>query len=160
MTEIPENPRLTPHIVCDGAADAIEFYKQAFCAEEMMRMPGPDGKIMHAAVLINGAMVMMVDENLQMGIRGPNTLGGSPVTLHLHVTNADSAIERAVDAGAALVMPPADMFWGDRYGQVKDPWGHTWSIAHPLRDAPMSGEELMEAARNATCGQPANAPEG
>lgn len=150
----PAMPALAPHIVCDGAADAIEFYKKAFGAEEMMRMPGPDGRIMHAAITINGAMVMMVDEMKEMGALGPNSLGGTPVTLHLMVKDADAAIERAAKAGASVVMPAADMFWGDRYGQVKDPWGHMWSIAHPLRDTPMSEDELREAARDAMCGAP------
>lgn len=127
-------PGLAPHIVCAGAADAIEFYKKAFGAQEMMRMPGPDGKLMHAAVIINGAVVMMVDENPQWGIVGPKTLGGTPVTLHLNVANADEAIARAAAAGATVKMPAADQFWGDRYGIVEDPWGHNWSIAHPLRD--------------------------
>ena len=155
MTDIPSaTPTLTPHIVCDGAADAIDFYKRAFGAEEMMRMPGPDGKIMHAAITIDGSMVMLVDEMPQMGALGPKSLGGTPVTLHLNVANADAAIARAEGAGATVRMPAADMFWGDRYGQVEDPWGHVWSIAHPLRDTPMSEEELREAAQNAMCGQP------
>jgi uncharacterized glyoxalase superfamily protein PhnB len=148
-------PALCPHIVCDGAADAIEFYKQAFGAQEMMRMPGQDGKLMHAAIIINGAVVMMVDENKEMGMLGPNSLGGTPVTLHLTVANADAAIEQAAGAGATVTMPATDMFWGDRYGQVKDPWGHSWSIAHPLSDRPMGEEELREAAKDAMCGQPA-----
>lgn len=145
-------PGLAPHIVCAGAADAIEFYKKAFGAQEMMRMPGPDGKLMHAAVIINGAVVMMVDENPQWGIVGPKTLGGTPVTLHLNVANADEAIARAAAAGATVKMPAADQFWGDRYGIVEDPWGHNWSIAHPLRDTPMSLDELREAAKSAECG--------
>jgi len=155
MTDLPQMPALAPHIVCDGAADAIEFYKAAFGAEEMMRMPGQDGRLMHAAVIINGAVVMMVDENKQFGMLGPNSLGGTPVTLHLSVGSADDAIARAEKAGATVVMPAADMFWGDRYGQVKDPWGHVWSIAHPLSARPMGEEELREAAKDAMCGQPA-----
>ena len=156
---MPENtaaaPSLTPHLICDGAADAIEFYKKAFGAEEMIRIPGPDGKIMHAAIGINGAMVNLADEMKEMGNLGPNSLGGSPVVLHLNVGNADAAIERAVSAGATLVMPAQDMFWGDRYGQVKDPSGHHWSIAHPLGDRQMSEEELRAAAQDAMCGAPA-----
>lgn len=154
MTEFTM-PALAPHIVCDGAADAIEFYKQAFGAEEMMRMAGPDGKIMHGAITINGAMIMLVDENKEWGNLGPNALGGTPVVLHLNVANADEAIERAGKAGATVVMPAADMFWGDRYGQVKDPWGHLWSIAHPLPGGPKTEEELRAAAEQAMCGQPA-----
>lgn len=155
MTEISATtPSLTPHIVCDGAADAIQFYKKAFGAEELMRIPGQDGKIMHAAVAINGAMLMLVDEMKEMGVLGPKALGGTPVTLHLNVQNADAAIDRAVAAGARVVMPASDMFWGDRYGQVEDPWGHSWSIAHPLTDRVMSETELRDAAKDAMCGVP------
>lgn len=153
MTEIANaTPTLTPHIVCAGAADAIEFYKEAFGAEELMRVPGEDGKIMHAAVSIDGAMLMLVDENKDWGLLSPLSLGGSPVTLHLNVPNADAAIERAA-AGATVTMAAHDAFWGDRYGQVKDPFGHSWSIAHPQRDAVMSEDELRAAARDAMCGQ-------
>ena len=156
MAEISnETPTLTPHIVVAGAADAIEFYKAAFGAEELLRVPGEDGKLMHAAVSIDGAMLMLVDENPGWGIQGPLSLGGSPVTLHLNVPNADAAIAKAEAAGATVTMPAADMFWGDRYGQVKDPFGHSWSIAHPLRDTVMSEDELKQAAKDAMCGQAA-----
>ncbi|MDQ8756836.1 VOC family protein [Sphingosinicella sp. LHD-64] len=158
MTEISNiTPTLTPHLVCDGAADAIEFYKKAFGAEELMRIPGQDGKLMHACVAINGAMLMLMDEMKEMGALSPKTLGGTPVTLHIHATDADAAIARAEAAGATVVMPASDMFWGDRYGVVKDPFGHSWSIAHPLRDTVMSEAELRAAALDATCGQPAPA---
>lgn len=138
---------LAPHLVCDGAADAIEFYKRAFGAEEMMRLDGPNGQIMHAAVSINGAMVMLVDENRDWGMLGPKALKGSPVTLHLMVANADVAMERAAKAGAKVVMPAEDAFWGDRYGQVEDPFGHRWSIASPLKA--MTLEEIKAAAAKA-----------
>jgi PhnB protein len=149
-------PALIPHIVCNGAAAAIAFYKEAFGAEELMRIPGQDGRLMHAAVSINDAMLMLVDEMKEMGALDPNSLGGTPVTLHLSVANADAAIERAAKAGATVTMPAQDTFWGDRYGQVKDPWGHSWSIAHPLGKV-LSEDELKEAATNALCGQPAGA---
>ena len=153
MAEISNaTPTLTPHIVCAGAADAIEFYKRAFGAEEMIRIPGEDGKLMHAAISIDGSMLMLVDENVDWGLLSPLSLGGSPVTLHLNVPNADAAAERAVAAGAELTMPVSDAFWGDRYGQVRDPFGHSWSIAHPLRDTVMSADELREAAKDAQCG--------
>lgn len=151
MEDILRNARLTPHIVCKGAADAIEFYKQAFGAEELMRLPAPDGRLMHGSVAINGALLMLVDEMPETNTLGPNALGGSPVTLHLHVDNADAAIERAAAAGATVTMPATDMFWGDRYGQVKDPWGHSWSIAHPIKQ--VGHDELEEAAKDAMCGQ-------
>jgi len=154
MTEIKaETPTLTPHIVCAGAADAIEFYKRAFGAEELMRIPGEDGRLMHAAIAIDGAMLMLVDENREWGIQSPASLGGSPVTLHLNVPDADAAIERAAAAGATVTMPAHDAFWGDRYGQLKDPFGHSWSIAHPLRDTVMSADEVRKAAKDAMCGE-------
>ena len=142
---------LAPHIVCSGAADAIEFYKKAFGATEMMRIPGPDGRLMHGAVLINGAMVMLVDEMPEHGTLSPKKLGGTPVVIHLTVPNVDAFVDKAVTPGAELKMPPQDMFWGDRYGQVEDPFGHLWSIATPLR-GPMSEEELKAAAQDAMCG--------
>jgi uncharacterized glyoxalase superfamily protein PhnB len=156
MAEIASmTPSLTPHIVCAGAADAIEFYKKAFGAEELIRMPGEDGKLMHAAVSIGGAMLMLVDENKAWGLLSPLSLGGSPVTLHLNVPNADAAIERAAAPGATVAMPAHDAFWGDRYGQIRDPFGHSWSLAHPLRDTAMSEDELRTAAQDAMCGQTA-----
>jgi uncharacterized glyoxalase superfamily protein PhnB len=154
MTDTPM-PGLMAHIICDGAADAIEFYKQAFGATELIRIPGQDGRLMHAAIQINGAVVMMVDENNQFGMLGPRTLGGSPVTLHLTVSDADAAIAKAENAGATVKMPAADMFWGDRYGLVVDPWGHNWSFAHPLSNRPLGEEELRKAARQAMSNQPA-----
>ena len=134
MPEIPNpTPTLTPHLVCAGAADAIDFYKAAFGAEELIRMPGEDGKLMHAAIAIDGAMVMLVDENKDWGLLSPLALGGTPVTLHLNVPNADTAIARAEAAGATVTMAAHDAFWGDRYGQVKDPFGHSWSIGGPVK---------------------------
>ena len=153
MAEIGnQTPTLTPHIVCAAAADAILFYKEAFGAEELIRMPGEDGKLMHAAVSINGAMLMLVDENKEWGLLSPLSLGGTAVTLHLNVPNADAAIERATAAGATVTMAAHDAFWGDRYGQIRDPFGHSWSMAHPLRDTVMSEDELREAAKDAMCG--------
>ena len=154
----PVAPGISPYLVCDGAADAIAFYKNAFGADELMRLDGPDGKIMHASVAINGATVMLTDERKEFGSLGPNALGGTPVTLHLTVPNADEAIARATAAGATLAMAPEDMFWGDRYGQVKDPFGHSWSISHPLGNREMTEDELREAARDAMCGQASAAP--
>ncbi len=147
---------LTPHLVCEGAAEAIDFYKSAFGAEELMRMPAPNGRLMHAAISINGSMVMLVDEMKEHGVLSPKSLGGSPVTLHLNVANADSAIERAASAGATVTLPAHDAFWGDRYGQIRDPFGHSWSIAHPLGEKMMSEDELREAAGQAQCA--GNAP--
>jgi PhnB protein len=134
---------VTPHLVCAGAADAIEFYKKAFGATEMMRLPGKDGKLMHGAVQINGAMVMLVDEMPEWGVQSPKSLNGTPVTIHLYVDDVDAFFAHAVEAGATVKMPPADMFWGDRYGVITDPFGHSWSIATPQRE--VSVEELQEA---------------
>ncbi len=155
MTTLANTTRmLAPHLVCDGAAAAIDFYKAAFGAEEMMRLPGPDGRLLHGAVMINGSMVMLTDElcgpddeaSLR-GTRSPKSLGGTPVTIHLNVPDVDALVDRAIAAGASLVMPVADQFWGDRYGIVEDPFGHHWSIATPLRAEPMSEAELRDAAQ-------------
>lgn len=136
---------VTPHLVVDGAAAAIEFYKKAFNAVETARMPGPEGKIMHAAVRIGDSQVMLVDEFPDFGNLGPLKLKGSPVTLHIYVTDADATYAQAIGAGATSRMPPADMFWGDRYGQVTDPFGHVWSIATHVKD--MTPEEMAEAMK-------------
>lgn len=132
---IPEGMHtITPHLVCAGAADAIGFYVKAFGAVELGRMPGPDGKLMHAQVKIGDSMLMLVDEMPQWGALGPKALKGSPVTLHLYVPDVDASFAQAVAAGATVTMPVTDMFWGDRYGQVQDPFGHNWSIATHKRD--------------------------
>lgn len=138
---------VAPHLVCDGASDAIDFYKKAFGATELMRLPAENGRLIHAAVEINGAMVMLVDENKAWGIASPKSLGGTPVTLHLGVPDADAAIKRAADAGATVVMPAEDAFWGDRYGMVEDPFGHRWSLATPIRA--MTPDEIKAAAAKA-----------
>lgn len=132
---------LTPHLVCDGAADAIAFYQRAFGAEELSRMPGPGGKIMHAMIRIGDSVVMLNDAFPEMGAKGPHALGGTPVTLHLYVTDADAAFARAVAAGATPRMPVAEQFWGDRYGIVVDPFGHQWSVATHVKD--LTPEQMM-----------------
>ena len=133
---------LTPHLICAGAADAIEFYKRAFNAVDLARLPGPDGKLMHAAVRIGDSTLMLVDENPQWGALGPKALKGSPVTIHLYVGDVDATVAQAVAAGAKITMPVADMFWGDRYGQLEDPFGHRWSVATHMRD--LSAEEIKQ----------------
>lgn len=141
---IPEGMHtLTPHLVCAGAADAIEFYKKAFNAVEGFRLPGPDGKLMHGSVMIGDSMLMLVDENAEWGMLGPKSLKGSPVTIHLSVQDVDAAVAQAVAAGATVTMPVADMFWGDRYGVLQDPFGHNWSVATHQRD--LSPQEIQEA---------------
>jgi len=134
---------LTPHLVCAGAGEAMEFYAQAFGAVQEMRLDGPDGKLVHGMMRIGNATLMLAEEMPDWGSLGPKALKGSPVTLHLMVENADAAIAKAEKAGAKVVMPAADMFWGDRYGQVEDPFGHRWSIAHHVRD--VSVEEMKKA---------------
>lgn len=134
---------VTPHIVCDGAAKAIAFYKKAFDAEEVMRLDAPNGKLMHGCVRIGDSHVMLVDEDRDWCAFGPKMLKGSPVTIHLNVEDADAVVKRAVAAGAKVVMPVADMFWGDRYGVIEDPFGHRWSVATHVRDVSM--DELKKA---------------
>jgi len=133
---------VTPHLICAGAADAIEFYKKAFNAVEVVRLPGPQCRLMHAMIRIGDSAVMLVDEMPEWGALGPNSLKGSPVTIHLYVENVDAFVKRAVDAGAKITMPVADMFWGDRYGKLEDPFGHHWSVATHIRD--VSPDEMMQ----------------
>ena len=148
---IPEGMHsVTPHLICAGAAEAIEFYKKAFDATEISRMPGPGGKLMHASIRIGDSVVMLVDESQEWGMLGPNALKGSPVFIHLYVEDVDAFIARAVSAGAKLTMPVADMFWGDRYGQLEDPFGHRWSVATHLRD--MTPAQMTEAMQSMSRG--------
>ncbi|MBA2485923.1 MAG: VOC family protein [Nitrospira sp.] len=147
---VPDGMRtVTPHLICAGAADAIEFYKKAFNAVEMARMPGPQGKLIHALIRIGDSAVTLFDECPDWGSIGPKSLKGSPVTIHLYVENVDSVIKRAVAAGAKVTMPLEDTFWGDRDGKLEDPFGHQWSVATHVRD--VSPEELRQAAQKA-CG--------
>jgi len=138
---------ITPHLVCAGAAAAIDFYVQAFGAVEQGRLPGPDGKLMHAQVRIGDSPLMLVDEMPEWGALGPLALNGSPVTLHLYVEDVDATVARAVAAGARITMPVSDMFWGDRYGQLQDPFGHRWSVASHIRD--LSPEQIAAAMAGA-----------
>jgi PhnB protein len=131
---------LTPYITVRDAARAIEFYKQAFGAVEKGVMKGPDGKVMHAELRIGDSLFMLADEFPQYGSLSPLSTGGSGMGLHIYVEDVDSAFDRAVKAGAKTEMPVTDMFWGDRYGKLADPFGHKWSIATHKRD--MSREEM------------------
>ena len=146
VKKIPDGlTAVTPHLVVAGAAEAIDWYKKAFGATEDMRMPGPDGRLMHACIRINGAAVFLVDEMPEWGAVGPKPLKGSPVTIHLMVENVDATFDRAVKAGATVTMPVADQFWGDRYGCLEDPYGHKWSVATHVRD--VSPEEMQAAMK-------------
>lgn len=144
--ELPEGMQgVTPHLVCEGAADALDFYSRAFGAEELVRLPGPDGRLLHAAMRINGCGVMLVDAFPEHGSPGPKALGGTPVTINLFVPDADAWADRAVAAGCSVVMPVDLQFWGDRYGIVQDPFGHLWAIATPAPAGPRTREELEGA---------------
>ena len=134
---------VTPHLVCAGAADAIEFYKKAFNAAEASRLPGSNGKLMHAMIRIGDSALMLVDEAPEWGMLGPKSLKGSPVTIHLYVEDVDAFVARAVGAGAKITMPLENMFWGDRYCKLEDPFGHHWSVATHVRD--MSPAEMQQA---------------
>ena len=148
VRSIPEGMHsLTPHLICRDAASALDFYARAFGAVELMRLPAPDGRLMHATLRIGDSHLMLVDEMPEWGALGPLSLGGSPVTVHLYVEDVDAAFQQAVAAGATPKMQPADMFWGDRYGQLVDPFGHRWSIATHVRDVPP--EQLLDASRKA-----------
>ncbi len=141
---VPITPSVIPHLTCRNAADAITFYEKAFGAKEEIRLPAPDGRLMHACITINGSPVMLVDEMPEHGSFSPQHYQGTPVTLHLNVADADAAAQQAVDAGAEVVMEVADQFWGDRYGIVRDPFGHEWSIAQPGRT--LTAQEDLEKA--------------
>ena len=143
---VPEGTSvLTPHLICEGAADAIAFYQQAFDAEEISRMSAPDGKILHAELRIGGASLYLADANPDWHAFGPKTLGGTPVVIHLYVPDADAAAAQAAAAGATVTMPVQDTFGGDRFGKLTDPFGHHWSVATHVRD--VSPEEMEQAAQ-------------
>ena len=148
---IAVQPALSPHLVVDDANAAIDFYVKAFGAVELGRIPGPDGRLIHGAVQIDGATVMLADDFPEMtGGKSmtPKALDGTPVTIHLTVTDVETRFQQAVDAGATVVMPLEDQFWGDRYGIVRDPFGHQWSLGQPVRE--VSAEEMKQAVSQMT----------
>jgi PhnB protein len=143
---IPEGYHtVTPVLAVDDASAAIEFYARAFGARERTRMPAPDGKIAHAELEIGDSVVMLADPFPQATTRSPKQLGGTSVGLFLYVEDVDGFVQRAVDAGATVTMPPDDMFWGDRFGQLSDPFGHQWQVATHVEDVPP--EEMAERAK-------------
>jgi PhnB protein len=132
----------TPYLIVKGAADALEFYKQAFDATEMMRMPGPNGSVGHAEIKIGDSPIMMADEVPAMGFLGPQTLGGTPVSLMLYVEDVDSQFQKAVAAGATVLKPLQDQFYGDRSGTLTDPFGHVWTLSTHKED--LTPEEIAQ----------------
>jgi PhnB protein len=142
---IPEGYHtITPYLSIKGAADAIDFYKRAFGATEVMRFAQPDGRIGHAEVRIGDSRVMLADEFPEMDFRSPHAVGGSPVHLHLYVENSDAVVNQAVAAGAKVIRPVQDQFYGDRSGSVADPYGHVWHVSTHKED--LSMEELQKRA--------------
>lgn len=135
---------VSPHLICRGAADAIDFYVKAFGAVERRRTEASNGKIMNAVIEFEGASIMLVDENLDYGMKGPLAYDGSPVSLHVYVPDVDDFVTRAEQAGGTIIMPAADQFWGDRFAMMRDPFGHVWSFAtHKFIPTP---EELKAGA--------------
>src|SRR5579864_1117396 len=135
----------TPYLTLNDAARAIDFYKRAFGAQEVVRMKGPDGKIGHAEIKIGDSMIMLADEMPGSGSRSPQSLGGTTSGVFLYVENVDTVFNQAVSAGAKVEAPVSDMFWGDRYGRVKDPFGHSWSVATHKEDvAPAEMSKRMQ----------------
>ena len=142
---IPEDyPRVTPYLIVDGGDAAIEFYSSVLGAQERVRMAGPDGKIGHAELGIGDSVIMLADEQLDMDIRGPRTVGGTSVIVHVYVEDSDSVFERAIQAGAKSLRPVEDKFYGDRSGQFEDPFGHRWDVATHVEDVPP--EEMSKRA--------------
>jgi PhnB protein len=125
---------VAPYLILDAAGDAIAFYRKALGAEEVMRIGGPGGKIGHAEIRIGDSRIMLADEHPELQALSPKTIGGSPVSIHLYVEDVDTAVERAVAAGAKLIRPVADQFYGDRVGGIEDPFGYRWFIATHKED--------------------------
>ena len=137
---------VTPSLMVDGAAKAIDFYKKALGAEELMRFPGPDGRIMHAEIKLGDSVIMLGDEMPEQGARGPKSYGGTPVSFFVYGENVDAAWKRAVDAGAKPIVPLTDQFWGDRTGCLEDPFGHYWWLAQHIQD--LTPEEIRKNAES------------
>jgi PhnB protein len=148
---IPDGyPQVTPYLAVDGAADAIDFYTKVFGARERMRMPAPDGKIGHAELEVGDSLIMLADEFPDMGHLGPKAVGGTPVTINIYVEDVDAAFQRALERGATEVRPVENQFYGDRTGQLEDPFGHRWSVATHVEDVPP--DEMEKRAAEAMSG--------
>src|SRR5206468_618200 len=136
----------TPYLIIQGAAKAIDFYKQAFGATEVLRLADPSGKVGHAEIKIGDSIIMLADEHPEMGHRGPLALGGTPISILLYVKDVDAQFNRAIAAGAKVLRPLQDQFYGDRNGTVEDPFGHKWSLATHKEDVPSAGmQRRLEA---------------
>jgi PhnB protein len=141
---------VTPYLIVSGAASAIDYYRMAFDAQEIMRMPGPDGKIMHAELQIGSSRIMLADESPQMGHKSPQTLGGSGTGLMLYVNDVDDTFQRAISGGGKVERPVQNQFYGDRSGNLTDPFGHQWTIATHVEDvAPDEMQRRMDEAMKA-----------
>ena len=148
---IPDGyPQVTPYLCVDGAKAAIEFYSKVLGATERMHMPGPDGKIGHAELELGESLIMLADEFPEMGVRGPKAVGGTPVTISIYVEDADAVFDAAVAAGATVLRPVENQFYGDRTGQFEDPFGHRWSVATHVEDVPP--DEMEKRAAEAMSG--------
>jgi PhnB protein len=148
---IPDGyPRVTPYLIIDGASAAIDFYRSVFGARERMRMPAPDGRVGHAELEIGDSLIMLADEFPEMEARGPKAVGGTPVSLHVYVEDADGVFDRAIQAGARALQAVEDKFYGDRSGQFEDPFGHHWSVATHVEDVPPDEMAARAAAAMAS----------
>jgi PhnB protein len=148
---IPDGyPRVTPYLIIDGAGAAIDFYRSVLGARERMRMPAPDGRVGHAELEIGDSLIMLADEFPEMEARGPKAVGGTPVSLHVYVEDADGVFDRAIQAGARALQAVEDKFYGDRSGQFEDPFGHHWSVATHVEDVPPDEMAARAAAAMAS----------
>jgi PhnB protein len=151
MTKVKPVPegyhRVTPYLIVDGAAKALDFYRNVFGATERMRMPAPGGKVGHAEIAIGDSVIMLADEHPEIGARAPRAFGGSPVSIHLYVDDVDTTVKAAVGAGAKLLRPVEDQFYGDRSGTIEDPFGHHWHVATHKEDVAPDEMERRAAAK-------------
>jgi PhnB protein len=143
-------PRVSPYLIVDGASDAIDFYTKVLGATERMRMPAPEGKVGHCELQVGDSVIMLADEFPDMGARSPKAIGGTPVTLSVYVEDVDSAFAMAIEAGAKALQPVENKFYGDRAGQLEDPWGHQWNLATHVED--VAPDEMARRAAEITGG--------
>lgn len=148
----PGYPTVIPYLCIKGAGEALDFYAKAFNAVETVRMPGPGGMVMHAEMKIGESVIMLSEENCEQGQKSPVTLGGSATHVFLYVPDVDASFAQAIAAGATATMPPMNMFWGDRYGKLKDPFGHEWSMASHVED--VTPEEMGKRMAEMFAGEP------